>query len=234
MTDRGVLLITGTRKGIGLSLARYYVEQGYHVVGCSRHPSGFQAAEYEHHLLDVRDEEAVLHLFSRLRTKLGGLTALINNAGIAAMNHLLLTPMSSVREILETNVGATFLFCREAVKLLRVAPHARIVNISSIAVPLRLEGEAIYAASKSAVEMLTRVLANELAPMGITCNAVGPTPVKTDLICNVGSDKISHLLSRQAIARHTKVQDIANVVDFFFRPQSDFVTGQVIYLGGVS
>ena len=103
-----------------------------------------------------------------------------------------------------------------------------------MAVPLRLEGEAIYAASKAAVEMLTRVLARELAPWGITCNAVGPTPIETDLIRNVPREKIDRLLASQAIPRFGRVDDVANVIDFFLRPESEFVTGQVIYLGGIS
>jgi 3-oxoacyl-[acyl-carrier protein] reductase len=99
---------------------------------------------------------------------------------------------------------------------------------------MRLEGEAIYAASKAAVEMLTRVLARELAPLGITCNAVGPTPIETDLIRGVPREKIERLLALQAFPRFGQPNDVANVVDFFLRPESDFVTGQVLYLGGVS
>jgi 3-oxoacyl-[acyl-carrier protein] reductase len=228
------MLITGARKGIGLALARHYVERGFRVVGCSRQPTAFAAEGYEHHGVDVCDETAVRRLLADVKARLGGLRALINNAGVAAMNHALLTPMATVKHLLETNVAGTFLLCREAAKLLRSTPQGRIVNVSSVAVPLRLEGEAIYAASKAAVEMLTRVLARELAPLGITCNAVGPTPIETDLIRGVPRDKLERLLALQAIPRFGQARDVANVIDFFLRPESDFVTGQVIYLGGVS
>ena len=185
MPESAVILITGARKGIGLALARHYLGRGFRVVGCSRRPSDLRADGYTHHCLDVGDEAAVRRMMADVRARPGGPLALINNAGIAAMNHAMLTPMDGVRRVLETNVAGTFLLCREAAKLMRSAPGGRIVNLSTVAVPLRLEGEAIYAASKAAVEMLTRVLARELAPMGITCNAIGPTPIETDLIGGV-------------------------------------------------
>lgn len=80
---------------------------------------------------------------------------------------------------------------------------------------------------------MTEVLARELAQFGITVNAVGPTPVKTDLIRSVPPQKIEDLIRRQAIPRLGEFRDISNVIDFFIRPESDFVTGAVIYLGGV-
>ena len=83
------------------------------------------------------------------------------------------------------------------------------------------------------MQSLTKVMAREVAPFGITINAVGPTPIQTDLIRNVPTDKIEALVKRQAIQRLGTVQDVANVVDFFLRPVSDFVTGQIIFLGGV-
>lgn len=103
-----------------------------------------------------------------------------------------------------------------------------------VATPLDLEGEAAYAASKAAVESLTRVAARELAPFNITVNAVGPTPVMTDLVRNVPRPKMEALVGRQAIRRLGEPRDVANVIDFLVSRSSDFVTGQTIYLGGVS
>lgn len=110
----------------------------------------------------------------------------------------------------------------------------RIVNFATVATPLRLEGESLYAASKAAVESFTQILARELGSTGVTVNALGPTPVQTDLIKNVPKAKMEALLSRQAIRRYGEVADVINVVDFFLSPLSSFVTGQVIYLGGVN
>jgi 3-oxoacyl-[acyl-carrier protein] reductase len=116
---------------------------------------------------------------------------------------------------------------------MQVKRQGRIVNFATVATPLNLEGEAAYAASKAAVISLTKIMAGELAAYGITVNAIGPTPFKSDLIRSVPEDKLNQLLARQALPRFATIDDIANVIDFFLAPASDFVTGQVIYLGGV-
>ena len=135
--------------------------------------------------------------------------------------------------VLDTNVLGTFLFCREAAKLMQRHRYGRIINLVTVAAPLKLEGESIYASSKAAVVSLTEILARELAAFGITVNAVGPTAVRTDLIDGVPKETLERLVHRQAIRRLAEFDDIANVVDFFVRPESGFVTGQVIYLGGI-
>ncbi len=232
--DKSITLITGTRKGIGKFLVEHYVKQGHIVVGCSRSAIDWSMDGYDHHIVDVADEAAVIKLFAAIKSKYGFVTNLINNAGIASMNHVVLTPFSTAQKILNTNVLGTFLFCREGAKLMQRNHFGRIINFSTIAVPLHLEGESIYAASKAAVASLTQILAQELSGFGITVNAIGPTPLQTDLIRAVPVDKIQKLLARQAISRFGEFRDVSNVIDFFLRPESDFVTGQLIYLGGIS
>ena len=149
------------------------------------------------------------------------------------MNHLLTTPLSSAETLMSTNVLGTFLFTREVSKVMMKQKHGSIVNYSTVAVPLNLEGEAMYAASKSAVESLTKISAKELAPYGITVNAIGPTPIPTDLIKAVPKKKIEELIDSQAIKRLGTEEDVINVIDFFISDKSNFVTGQTLYLGGV-
>ena len=231
--DKPVTLITGSRKGIGRFLAGHYVSLGHRVVGCSRSAPDWHLDGYHHVLADVTDEASVKELFVDLHKQLGRLDNLINNAGVASMNHALLTPLSTVERVLATNVSGTFLFSREAAKLMKRNKYGRIVNFSTVAVPLKLEGEAAYVASKAAVESLTQVMARELAGFGITVNAIGPVPIETDLIRAVPEDKIKRLVARQAIQRLGQYQDVSNVIDFYLSPDSGFVTGQCIYLGGV-
>lgn len=228
-----VVLITGARKGIGRSLAEHYLARGYSVVGCSRKQSDLNHDRYTHYCLDVADETAIKNMFGDIATNNGRLDVLINNAGIASMNHVLLTSADKAREILETNFIGTFLMCREAARLMKKNQFGRIVNVASVATPLKLEGEAVYAASKAAVISFTQVVAKELASFGITVNAIGPTPIDTDLIKSVPEEKLDHLINMQAIKRRGTFGDVTNLIDFLIRPESDFITGQVIFLGGV-
>jgi 3-oxoacyl-[acyl-carrier protein] reductase len=233
MSDATVVLITGTRKGIGHYLAEHFVRQGASVEGCSRTMPEWKLENYTHHCLDVADEIEVKAMFSSIRKRQGRLDILINNAGVASMNHILLTPANTVDRIMATNFRGVFLMCREAAKLMQRRRYGRIVNISTIAVPMHLEGEAIYAASKSAVVTFSRILARELADSGITCNVVAPTPIDTDLIRGVPPEKIDAIVKRLAIKRLGRFEDVANVIDFFVKPESDYITGQMICLGGV-
>ena len=172
-------------------------------------------------------------MFSGIRKEIGRLNILINNAGNASMNHSMLTPASTVKSLFDTNFLGTFLLSREGAKIIRKARHGRIINFSSIAVPLRLEGESIYASSKAAVIQLTETMAKELAPFGITVNAIGLTPVYTSLIRTLPKEKIENILKQQTIKRMGEISDIVNVIDFFTNESSDFITGQTIYLGGI-
>lgn len=227
-----VTLITGSRKGIGRHLAEHYLSLGHHVVGCSRGESDLKHENYTHLIADVAVEKDVLAVIKFVSKNKGRLHNLINNAGIASMNHSLLMPMETARGLMNTNFLGTFLFCREAARVMQRARYGRIVNFSTLAVPAFLEGEAVYAATKAAVVEFTKILAREIGSSGITVNAFGPTEIDTDLIRGVPPCKLAGLRDRQAIKRLATLKDVTNVLDFFLRPESSFVTGQVIYLGG--
>ena len=228
------LIITGTRKGLGRALTEHYLALGWQVAGCSRAESDLQHERYRHFCLDVADENSVSHMVATVQREWANLYGLINNAGIASMNHAVLTPVATFNRIFATNTTGSFLFAREFAKRLKRGQAGRIINFSTVAEPLSLEGESAYAASKAAVESLTRILAREFAPFQITVNAIGPTPIDTDLIRSIPKSKMDALLRRQAIQRMGTAADLCNATDFFLRPESDFITGQILYLGGVS
>lgn len=231
MGEARVVLITGTSRGIGLELARHFLAQGCQVVGCSRGP-GPELQGYTHHMLDVTDDEAVTAMLRSVSREQGRLDVLINNAGIASMNLALTTPGPSVQRLLATNFLGTFFVAKEGAKLMIRQRSGRIINLSTVAVPLRLEGESIYAAAKSAVTTFTQVLAKELARFGITCNVVGPGPIRTNLIAGVPEAKLQALIEQLPLKRFCTEADVINAVEFFARPESDAITGQVLYLGG--
>ena len=229
-----IFFITGTSKGIGKYLAEYYLKKGNKVIGTSRSKESIKNNNYEHIIADISNEKDILKIFSQIKQNYSKLDVLINNAGIASMNHSMLTPSETVSKIINLNVNSTFLCIREGVKLLRKSQSGRIINFTSVAAPLNLEGESIYAASKAAINSLTKTLSKEIADFGITINSIGPNPIETGLIKNISKKKINNLINSQSIKRYGTFEDISNVTDFFISPNSNFITGQIIYLGGIS
>ena len=234
LSERPVLLVTGSRKGIGRYLAEHYLKKGYFVEGCSRGDGDIGDPSYHHHQVDVADERAVRLMVADITKRHGRIDVVLNNAAIASMNHVLLTPAKSANRMLEVNVTGTMLVCRDAAKVMMRRRYGRIVNFTTIVAPIALAGEAVYAASKSAVVTFTRILAFELGQWGITCNSFGATPIMTDMIRGVPQDKIDAVVNGLAVKRLGTHADCANVCDFFINPASDNITGQVIYLGGVT
>lgn len=236
-----VFIISGSSRGIGKALSEHYLGCGDIVVGCARSTSDIAHENYRHFILDINDEKAVVAMVRAAKKEFGKIDICLNNAGMASMNHILTTSYESAKTLVDVNFLGTFLLSREAAKAMisnkisnkNSAKSGVIINFSSVAAPLCLEGEAIYAASKAACESLTKTMAKELASYSIRVNAIALTPVQTDLIKAVPKDKINALLEQQAIKRFGEFDDIINVIDFFISQKSDFITGQIITLGGV-
>lgn len=229
-----VIMITGTRKGIGEALALHYLALGYTVIGCSRQEGSVHHDSYRHFCLDITDETAIISMIRSVKKEFERIDVLINNAGIASMNHFITTPLSTMENLFRVNVLGTALMMRECAKVMMKQERGRIINFTTVAAPLRLEGEAIYASAKAAIENLTQTTAKELSTYGITVNAIGPTPIKTDLIKTVPKEKIDALIDKQTLKRFGTFDDITHVIDFFIDEKSDFLTGQILYLGGVN
>ncbi|MDY6187369.1 MAG: SDR family oxidoreductase [Campylobacter sp.] len=228
-----VFIISGSSRGIGKALSQHYLGCGDIVVGCARSTSDIAHKNYRHFILDINDEKAVVAMVRAAKKEFGKIDICLNNAGMASMNHILTTSYESAKTLVDVNFLGAFLLSREAAKVMISAKSGVIINFSSVAAPLCLEGEAIYAASKAACENLTKTMAKELASYSIRVNAIALTPVQTDLIKAVPKDKIKALLEQQAIKRFGEFDDIINVIDFFISEKSDFITGQIITLGGV-
>lgn len=229
-----VILITGTSRGIGKELAQHYLAAGYTVIGCSRNVVDHGDEKYTHYVLDVTDERSVKNMFSEIRKKHGRLDVLINNAAVnQTLAPVLLVSVQAAINTIHTNFIGTFLFSREAAKLMMKNHSGRIINLGSMAIRHEEKGEAIYTASKAAVVSFTRVFAKEVFQHGITCNVVSPSAIETDLLKNIDSDALQKVLQRNAIPAMGTTGELAHTLDWLIDPASDTITGQHIYLGGV-
>ncbi len=228
------ILITGARKGIGKYLAEYYSDKGFNVFGCSREPINYSLPNYSHYICDITEEKQVKEMLRDIKKNNGHIDILINNAGVnLTLQPTMLVSYQNALKTVEINLLGTFLMCREVARLMMKNSFGRIINFSSMAVKHEVEGEAIYTASKAAIISFTRVLAKEVYPLGITCNVVSPSAIDTDLMNGIKEDALNNVLLRNAVKSKGKMEDVSNTVDWLIKPESDAITGQVVYLGGV-
>lgn len=230
------ILVTGTRTGIGRALAEHFLQAGHTVIGCSRRQASIDHDHYDHYEIDLTDSEKVVRMFRDMRRRYGHLDALVNNAGTSTMNHFMLTPDQVTQQVFDLNFFAVLSCCREAVRLLAQSSESwpAILTLSTVAVPWALEGHLAYSASKSAVEQLVKVMSKELSGQRIRINGIGIPPVDTVLTRTVPQHTIDALIQRQAVKRLCTVADVTGPVEFLLSPEAAFVTGETLYLGGVS
>jgi len=233
MINKPVLIVTGSSKGIGKFLVKHYVKKGFVVIGCSRGSVDYEINNYSHYRLDVSDEDKVKNLFKDIRKEHGRLDVLINNAGIASINHVMLTSSDESKNLFNTNFHGTFIFSREAVKLMKLNSYGRIINLSSIHVPLSLEGSSIYGSSKAAIEHFTGVLSREVFKLGITVNVLSLSIVKDSGMEFIIKKEIEDIILGQTISKEKiNLNDIIHAINFFIDKKSNMISNQIMYLGG--
>jgi 3-oxoacyl-[acyl-carrier protein] reductase len=160
---------------------------------------------------------------------------LVCNAAYAPATLLLTMTSASVLEaVLRTNVVGSYVVCREVAKAMMLQKSGRIINVSSMAVGLHQEGTSAYAASKSAIVEFTKILAKEVAPLGVTCNVMAISMYMTEAVDVLGAAVIARALGQLTFKRPLTMPEICNVVAFFAAPESGCITGQVLQLGLVN
>ena len=226
--DKPLALITGATRGIGRAIALAAADEGYHVAFCYRSNQS-QALELQGMLeekgvevlgkqCDVTDETQVESLFDEIETRFNRLDLLVNNAGQTKDGLLATMPLNDIQDVLNTNIVGPLLFCRQALRLMLPARSGSIVNISSISATKPNKGQCNYAASKGAVESLTRALAVEVASKGIRVNAVAPGVIKTDMAGELLEQYEKALKKRMLAKQLGEPEDIARAVMFWQIP----------------
>lgn len=227
-----VMVVTGTSKGIGKGIAQHFLAQGYRVAGCSRGESTIAADNYMHTVLDIADENQVRSWVRSIKRSFKRIDVLVCNAGYAPANLLMtMTSGEVLNSLLQTNIAGSFYTCREVSKIMMLQKSGRIITTSSMAVGLHEEGTSAYSATKSAIVEMTKIMAKELAPLGITCNVIAPSLLMTDAVEELGKDVIERALSKLTVKRPVTNEEICNIVAFFAAAESSCITGQVIHMG---
>jgi NAD(P)-dependent dehydrogenase (short-subunit alcohol dehydrogenase family) len=237
-----VFVVTGGSRGIGLTIARLLLDQGARVAICGRKEEGLSSATAYLNAGDrllgipahVARVEDVDNLMLGTMDAFGKIDGLINNVGMNIMATVVDADPSVWQKILDSNLNGAFLCARKAGQLMREQQFGKIVNISSLAATRSVPAMGIYGIAKAGIEMMTKVLAQELAPFNIQVNAVAPGMVRTEFSAPFWSNEDFHQLILKTIpmGRIAEPEDVAHPVLFLCSEGAGFITGQTLGVDG--
>ena len=235
MTDK-IVLITGASRGLGRLMVDGFLSDGWVVVGAARSPieewAGHRDTRFDRLVCDVTDESMVKRLFSDIRKRYGRLDVLINNAGAYSSDLLLSATANRFNALLGASLVSAHVVTREAVKLMLPKGVGRVVSITSIAVSIPLTGNALYAATKLALESLMLGFAVEFRGSGITFNSVGVSFIEeTGMVEALRPAARDSYEARLLSPAPLKIEEILHAVNYFTSEHANSVTGQLITLG---
>lgn len=232
------IIITGGASGIGLAVSERLLKEGNELLIC--YNSSSQRAqelknEYENaHIIkaDVTSGEDMDRVFEAAKEELGGVDALINNAGVSVVDCFQCVSDSDFDRVMSTNFGAVYKMSARAVPFMLEKKSGNIINISSIWGVKGAATEALYSASKAAVIALTEALASELGPSGIRVNCIAPGVIDTRMNSNLSAEELEKLRLSTPLERIGKGEDIAGAVSFLLSDDASFITGQTLVVDG--
>lgn len=242
MTLQGkVALITGATRGIGLAVARRFAQGGASLSLCGRNEALLKPLQEELEKknvpssvlrADICNSKEVKGMVEKTLDKFGKIDILVNNAGITADQLLVRMNEADWEKVLKTNLTGAFLVTREVSREMMRARSGRIVNVASIIGIIGNAGQAAYAASKAGLIGFTKSVARELASRGITCNAVAPGFIETDMTRDLSETIRNGILKQIPLGRFGTAEEVAEVIHFLVSEDSSYLTGQVIRLDG--
>ncbi len=233
----GTAIVTGGSAGIGAAIARALLDRGYGVVSLSLDQPRFSHPRLESVEVDLFDHVATREAAAAVAAK-HEITHLIHNAGVIRPNPVEATPADDVQALAQLHLGAALSLLQASLPRMKARRFGRVVLISSRAA-LGTSGRTAYSATKAGMIGMGRTWALELAPFGVTVNMVAPGPIQgTDMfhaIIPAGSEREAALAKAIPVGRLGRREDVAHAVLFFAAPESEFITGQVLYVcGGAS
>lgn len=225
-----MIIVTGASRGIGLAISSRLSERGEEVLGISRNAI---SSKFATESIDVTDFKSIKNLSDKIRLSDRKVTAVVNAAGIASMNLALMANPATSANLVNVNFLGTVYSCQAFAPLLVRNGGGSVINFSTIATALHLEGESIYAATKAAVENYSKTLAKEISKFNVRVNCIAPGPIQTDLLRGVTEDQINKIVKAQIIRNKFEKDDVVDLVDLLLDPKAKALTGQVFHIGGV-
>ena len=236
-----VALVTGSGRGIGRAIVLGLAEQGANVVVNDVVAERAQAVAAEIEALgreamavtaDVTDEAAVQEMIDSVLGRFGRIDILVNNAGITRDALLIRMSQEQWDAVLSVNLKAAFLCTKAVARPMLKAHSGRIINIASVVGLTGNAGQANYSASKGGLVALTKTTAQELGSRGITCNAIAPGFIETEMTEKLSDEARQAMLGRVPLGRPGQVEDVADAVVFLAGAEASYITGQVITVDG--